>query len=111
MSHRTATFSTLSASYAAGVWTIDYGQLTWRPDGTRGSHQLSMSGLDGGVFAVEVLLPGDPSWKAHTSGATETDVVLIGATVVAAFRVTVSSLGGSAAPIVVITSRQRGFAA
>jgi hypothetical protein len=110
MGHRTATFTTSAASYSAGVWTIDYGPLPWRPDGTRGSHQISMSGLDGGTFAVEIRLPEDPSWKTHTSGATETDVVLVGSAVVSAFRVTVSSTGGSAAPIVYITSMQRGFA-
>ena len=110
MAFRTASFDTTAAFYAANVWTIDHLGLGWRLDGTMGAHQVSMSGLDGGSFAVAIRLPGDPTWKTHATAATEADTIIVLEPIISAIRFTAASLGGSAAPIVHITSRPRGFA-
>lgn len=110
MQYKTKTLDTSSPGYATNVWVIDYGVLGWRLDGTKGAHQISAEGLGtGGTFAVEIRVPGDGSWKTHSTGSDVTDVVMVDQPIVQAIKVTATP-GAGAAPKITITSRPRGFA-
>ena len=111
MAFKTSSFDTTAAPYySSSVWTLDELAMGYKLEGTMGVHQVSMSGLDGGSFTVHIRLPGDPTFKEHTtSAADETDTVMIKDPLINAIKVTASSMGGSAAPIVHVTSLPRGF--
>ncbi len=109
---QTKIFNTSSPGYAANVWIIDKDTLGWRPDGTHGAHQVTASGLDGGKYKVEIRLPGDPEWKVGAYGPPQLALIVnnYDTVMIQSFRVTVSALGGSAVPVVTVTSRLKGFA-
>jgi hypothetical protein len=110
MQYKTTTLDTSSQGYTTNVWVIDADVLKYRLDGTHGSHQVSGDVLgSGGVFAVEIRVPGDASWKSHTTGADGTDVVMVDVPIIEAMKVTVTP-GSGAAPLITVTSRPRSFA-
>jgi hypothetical protein len=67
-------------------------------------HQVSVDGLDGGTYSVDVQTPGDETYQIDTTGATESDTVVIDALIVAAMQVRFAGLGEGAAPVVTLTS-------
>lgn len=80
--------------------------------GWAGNMQLSCSGLDGGTYGVQAMVPGNPNWLT---------VVAPGVSATAAptafqwpaimnLLITFAGCGGSAAPVVHLTQRGRNAA-
>ncbi len=112
MQYKTKTLDTSSQGYATNVWTIDYDVLGWRPDGTKGSHQVTANTIGtGGTFMVQVRVPGDAAWKNVAANKTASDIVMVDLAIVEAIKVTVTPGTGTYTPLITITSRPRGFAA
>ena len=81
-----------------GYWPVEYG-----------NHQVTVNGLDGGTYTLDVRVPGDSTFQVHQPGAAEADTVIVDKPVAAAFQLRFAGLGGAAAPVVTISSWPRSI--
>lgn len=88
-------------------------ELGWDIDGMFRDQQISVIGLDGGDFDVDVLLPGEEdsaaNWRSMAAAAAQTEIVKISNLIFLRIRITFHNLGGAADPKVTITSILRGL--
>ena len=85
---------------------ITHHELGWWPE-QLGNHQIVASGLDSGTYAVAIRYPGQSGTVTKTSGVANGAPVLVDTGVAAAFKVTFSDLGETAAPKIVVTGWPR----
>ncbi len=88
-------------------------ELGWSPDNIYRDHQITCLGLDGGTFAVKVLLPGEDGTDANLrtleTGKAQADIVKVTGLIVMRIVVEISNPGQNAAPKVTITSVIHGL--
>ena len=96
---------------ATAVFTITETELGYKPDQEYSLHQISTTGLDGGTYSVNILVPGESAFRASgLTGLAETDVAILDSFLtVLAIQIVFLNLGVANAPKVSITSRLRGL--
>ena len=115
MAHRSKNFTTsdtaaISVAFAAGAGTFvlqkKTGVLDYNPEQVFSRHQISVSGLDGGTYDVNIWQPGAVKFTGHQAGAGENDTVMIEAPL--AQRIEIDITGGAVAnPVLHFTSLPR----
>lgn len=107
MAHRAFTFTQTDFACTAvdiGAGTAEFlvrkhdQVLSYAPDQVFSRHQIQMSGIAGGSYDVEILQPKGAQFVTHQSGAAEDDTVTIESVVAQQIKVSVTGMGGTAAP-------------
>jgi hypothetical protein len=97
---------------ATGVDPVVIGQHDTHLDlaGPYGLLQLSCSGLDGGTYKVEVMVPSNPDLMQIGTGIAANTVTVVSLPAVILVKVTFAGTGAGAHPIVHLSQRGRAFA-
>jgi len=98
--------SALSGNNMTYVIEKKAGVLDYAPDQVYSKHQISMSGLGGGTFAVNIWQPGAAQYTGHQSNVDADDAVMIEGPIVKRIEVVVTG-GAGAAPVLHFTSVPR----
>jgi len=109
MAARQITFSATSAQYGGGVFTVTDSDTGYELGGVYSDHTITLSGLNGGTFTVEVLC-GDGVWRPFDLGkpsGSGADILRIRPDNVRidGFRITTASLGLGADPSLLLRSQ------
>lgn len=117
MAYRTNTFTTTDYACTAvdiGAGTAEFVVkrhsqcLEYAPDQVFSRHQISLSGLDGGTYVVDIYQPGGSQFTNHAGPIlTENDTVMIEGPLAQQVRVSVTGGGGSFAPVLHFLSMPR----
>ena len=99
---------TKSVTAAAGAATLllSHHELGWFPK-QYGNHQISVNGLGGGTYTVQVRVPGDSTFQTHQSGAAESDTVLVDRMIPDAFQVVFAGVPVENTPVVTVSTWPR----
>lgn len=86
--------------------TIHENDAGWKFSALYGRHQIACTGLDGGTFKVEALIPGsDDFYEIAAAGQAANKIIVVPDIAAHAFKVTFVGLGGAQAAKVILTSR------
>lgn len=96
---------------ANGVSPVVIGQYDTGIDlaGPYGALQVSCSGLDGGTYKVEALVPENPDYMLESDANAANTVRVIAWPAVVGLKVTFAGTGPAAVPVVHLSQRGRPF--
>lgn len=106
-----STYQTAQLSGVGPSFTFNRTVLKWAPHNYPANAQVSVTGLNGGTFNLELLPAGESAFKSHIVNATETDLCMLAgkeAPIFSQLRVTVAGTGG-ATVTVTVTLWERGI--
>ena len=106
-----STYQTAQLSGTGATFTFTRTVLKWSPANYPANAQVSVTGLNGGTFDLDLLPAGESAFKRHITAATETDLCMLAgknAPLFEQLKVTVAGTSG-ATVTVTVTLWERGL--